>query len=342
MKNTGSAVRFAVVGLGHIGKRHVAYIRQHPEAEVVAVCDLRPAAETGFVDADLPYFATIETLLAARLDPAPDVVCICTPNGLHEAQAILALEAGMHVVIEKPMALSKAGCERIIHKALERSRQVFCVMQNRYSPPSQWLKDIVSRGLLGKIFLVQINCFWNRDARYYRPGGWHGTRSLDGGTLFTQFSHFVDMLYWLFGDITDIQARFGDFNHAALTEFEDTGIVSFRFVEGGGMGALNYSTDVWARNLESSLTLIAEKGSVKISGQYMNEVEVCEIEGYTLPLLAPTRPPNDYGAYTGSAANHQYVFENVVDVLKDRNTITTHALEGMKVVEMIERVYGGG
>lgn len=337
MDKTEAVIRFAVVGLGHIGKRHLTYIAHHPEAEVAAVCDVRPAAEMGWEAADLPYFSTIEGLLAADL--ALDVVCICTPNGLHESQAIRALEAGLHVVIEKPMALTKAGCERVIYKALERSRQVFCVMQNRYSPPSQWLKEIVSGGILGDIFLVQVNCFWNRDERYYRPGGWHGTRDLDGGTLFTQFSHFVDMMYWLFGDITDIQARFDDFTHAALTEFEDSGIVSFRFAN-GGMGVLSYSTAVWERNLESSLTIIAEKGSVKVSGQYMNEVVACEIDGYTLPALAPTNPPNDYGPYKGSAANHQYIFENVVDVLKGRSSITTNALEGMKVVEMIERVYG--
>jgi predicted dehydrogenase len=300
------------------------------------VCDVRPAAETGFEGSDFPYFASIEALLAADL--SLDVVCICTPNGLHEPQAVLALEAGLHVVIEKPMALTRAGCERVIHKALERSRQVFCVMQNRYSPPSQWLKEIVSQGILGNIFLVQINCFWNRDARYYRPGDWHGTRDLDGGTLFTQFSHFVDMMYWLFGDITDLQARFGDFTHAQLTEFEDSGIVSFRFIR-GGMGVLSYSTAVWERNLESSLTIIAEKGSVKVSGQYMNEVVACEIDGYALPSLAPTNPSNDYGPYKGSAANHQSFFENVVDVLKGRSSITTNALEGMKVVEIIERVY---
>lgn len=332
----GNKIRFAVVGVGHIGKRHAAFIQAHPEAELVAICDTRSVAETQFKDADLPYFLTLEAMLAAEL--SLEVICVCTPNGLHEMQAIQILNAGKHVVIEKPMALTRVGCERIIHKALERSRQIFCVMQNRYSPPSQWLKNLIEQGVLGEIYLVQINCFWNRDARYYQPESWHGTKELDGGTLFTQFSHFVDMMYWLFGDIADIQARFDDFNHSELTSFEDAGIVSFRFNQ-GGMGVLSYSTAVWERNLESSLTIIAEKGSVKVSGQYMNEVVACEIEGYTLPELAPTNPPNDYGMYKGSAANHVYIFENVVDVMKGRSSITTNALEGMKVVEIIERMY---
>ena len=211
-------------------------------------------------------------------------------------------------------------------------------MQNRYSPPSVWLKDLLDAGTLGKVFMVQINCYWNRDERYYKPESWHGKADLDGGTLFTQFSHFIDLMYWYFGDIKNIQAKFADFNHAELTDFEDSGFVSFDFVT-GGMGSINYSTSIWDKNLESSITVIGENGSVKVGGQYMNEVEYCHIKDYEMPELAPTNPGNDYGAYKGSAANHHYIIENVVDVLKGRSSITTNALEGLKVVDIIERIY---
>jgi UDP-N-acetyl-2-amino-2-deoxyglucuronate dehydrogenase len=127
-------------------------------------------------------------------------------------------------------------------------------------------------------------------------------------------------------------------NHADLTDFEDSGFVSFDFVN-GGMGCINYSTSVWNQNMESSMTIVAEKGSVKIGGQYMNEVEYCHINDYTMPELAPTNPGNDYGAYKGSAQNHNYVIANVVDVLKGRDSITTNALEGLKVVDIIEKIY---
>ncbi|WP_228446790.1 Gfo/Idh/MocA family oxidoreductase [Chryseobacterium sp. 3008163] len=163
-------------------------------------------------------------------------------------------------------------------------------------------------------------------------------KDLDGGTLFTQFSHFIDIMYWLFGDLTNIQGKFADFNHKDLTDFEDSGFINFDFVN-GGMGSLNYSTSVWNQNLESSMTVIAENGAVKIGGQYMDKVEVCNVKGYEMPELAPTNPGNDYGAYKGSAANHHYIIENVVDVLKGRSTITTNALEGLKVVDIIERIY---
>ena len=156
--------------------------------------------------------------------------------------------------------------------------------------------------------------------------------------MFTQFSHFIDIMYWLFGDITNINAKFSDFTHKKTTAFEDSGMVNFNFIN-GGLGCINYSTAVWDANLESSITIIGEKGSVKIGGQYMNEVEYCHIENYTMPKLAPVNPANDYGNYKGSAANHHYIIENVVNTLKGRTTVTTNALEGLKVVDIIERIY---
>lgn len=329
-------IKFAVVGAGHIGKRHAEMISRDEEGELVAMVDIRSAEECGAAHFNVPFFDSIEALLASGIEF--DVVNICTPNGLHAAQSIAALDAKKHVVCEKPMGLTKDNCEQIIFKSLQMSKQVFCVMQNRYSPPSEWIKSVVNDGILGDIFMVQLNCYWNRDDRYYKKGGWKGTQELDGGTLFTQFSHFIDIMYWLFGDIDNIQGKFADFTHKDSTDFEDSGFVSFDFIN-GGMGSINYSTAVVDQNLESSMTIIGSKGSVKIGGQYMNEVEICNIPGYEMPVLAETNPGNDYGAYKGSAANHHYVISNVIDTLKGRSTSTTNALEGLKVVEIIERIY---
>lgn len=329
-------VKFVIVGAGHIGKRHATMIQENPEAELVALIDVLPEEELGINNFRVPFFSSIEEFIAANIEY--DIASICTPNGLHTQQCIQILEQNKHVVCEKPMGLSKDNCERVIFKSLQMSKHVFCVMQNRYSPPSEWIKELIENEILGEIYMVQLNCYWNRDDRYYKNGGWKGTKDLDGGTLFTQFSHFVDIMYWLFGDIKNIQGKFADFNHKNTTDFEDSGFVSFDFIQ-GGMGSLNYSTAIANQNLESSITIIGEKGSVKIGGQYMNEVEVCNIKDYEMPELAPTNPGNDYGAYKGSAANHHYVIQNVVDTLKGRNTATTNALEGLKVVEIIERIY---
>ncbi|MEI8087547.1 MAG: Gfo/Idh/MocA family oxidoreductase [Paludibacter sp.] len=329
-------IKFAVIGQGHIGKRHAEMIRLNPESELVAVCDVLAKEQIGLTDITEAYFTNIDDLLASDLKF--DVVNICTPNGFHADYAIKSLQAKKHVVLEKPIALTKNDAEKILFKSLEMSRHVFSVMQNRYSPPSVWLKELADNNTLGDIYMVKLDCYWNRDDRYYKKGNWHGDAKLDGGTLFTQFSHFIDIMYWLFGDVQNIRGNFADFSHKTLTDFEDSGVVTFDFIN-GGMGCLNYSTAVWDTNLESSITIIGSKGTVKVAGQYMNEVTYCHIKDYEMPVLAPSNPPNDYGLYKGSAQNHHYVIQNVVEKLKERGTITTNVLEGLKVVEIIERIY---
>ncbi len=334
-----SKIKFAVIGCGHIGKRHAEMISRNEESALAALIDTKEKSALGIEKYDVPFFNDIDDFLNSDIANEVDVVNIATPNGFHAEYALKCLEAKKHIVIEKPMALTKQDAEKVIYKALNVHKQVFAVMQNRYSPPSEWIKSVVDSGILGKIYMVQLNCYWNRDDRYYKADNWHGKKDLDGGTLFTQFSHFIDLMYWLFGDIQNINSRFTNFNHKHLTEFvEDSGVINFDFVN-GGMGCMNFSTSIWDKNLESSMTIIAENGSVKIGGQYMDKVEVCHIKDYEMPELAPTNPGNDYGAYKGSAANHHYVIENVVDVLKKRSTITTNALEGLKVVDIIERMY---
>lgn len=330
------SVKFAVLGAGHIGKRHAEMVSRNSESELVAIADVRPKEELGIENFNVPFFNSVEELLSSEIEF--DVLCVATPNGLHAQHALAGLEARKHIVVEKPMALSKQDCESVIFRAMSVHKLVFCVMQNRYSPPSAWIKDLIDSGKLGKIFMVQVNCYWNRDERYYKQGGWKGIQSLDGGTLFTQFSHFIDIMYWLFGDVEDIKSVFEDFNHSNLTEFEDSGLVNFKF-KNGGIGCINYSTSIWNNNFESSLTVIAENGTIKIGGQYMNEVEYCKVKDYEMPVLPEANPANDYGPYKGSAANHNYIFENVVETIKRGGEPTTNAMEGLKVVEIIENIY---
>ncbi|MCB9252275.1 MAG: Gfo/Idh/MocA family oxidoreductase [Flavobacteriales bacterium] len=331
-------IKFAVIGLGHIGLRHSKIAHEHPDSETIACCDVLPEREQKLRELGLnaKFYIDYKELITQEHDV--DVVNIAAPNGLHTEIALFALEHGKHVVIEKPMALSRADCEKIIFKSLQKSRNVFVVKQNRYSPPSKWLKEVVDQKIIGDVLMVQVNCYWNRDNRYYKPENWKGSLAMDGGTLFTQFSHFIDIMYWIFGDITKIQAIFKNATHKDLTEFEDSGFVNFEFVN-GGLGCLNFSTSCWDTNMESSITVVGSKGSAKLGGQYLNEVEYSHIENYTVPELPPTNPPNDYGPFKGSAANHHYVIQNVVDTLNGKSQIDTNALEGLKVVDIIERIY---
>ncbi len=335
-------MKIAVVGFGHIGRRHATIVNEYPETELVAIVDTNAEARNHELYPEgVPFYLSLEEMLKHE---SPEVVNICTPNGYHSDQANLCLKNQTHVVIEKPMGLNKANCEKVVFRALQENKTVFVVKQNRYSPPSKWLKKIVHEKIIGDVSMVQINCYWNRDDRYYKPKpsggptGWKGSLDLDGGTLFTQFSHFIDIMYWVFGDIENIQSTFADFQHQNSTEFEDSGSVNFNFIN-GGIGTINFSTAVWDQNMESSITVVGTKGSLKVGGQYLNEVEYCHIDGYEMEELDETNPPNDYGPFKGSAANHHYVIENVVNTLKGRDTITANALEGMKVVDIIERIY---
>ncbi|MBC8173354.1 MAG: Gfo/Idh/MocA family oxidoreductase [Chitinophagales bacterium] len=329
-------IKFAVVGCGHIGKRHAELITKNMDAELVALCDVKERSALQIDQYPVPFFSSPDFLLNNVSDL--DVVNICTPNGLHAGHTMLALHHDKHVVIEKPMALKKDDCAEIISLANKKGKKIFCVMQNRYSSPAVWLKEMIDKNIPGKIYIVNVNCYWNRDERYYTKDTWHGKKDLDGGTLFTQFSHFIDMLYWLFGDIKNISAQFADFSHQQLTAFEDTGLLHFTF-ENGALGSFHYSTSVNDKNFESSITIIAEKGTIRVGGQYMEKVLYCDIKDYTMPVLHPVSPANDYGTYKGSAANHHFIIENVIDTLRGKTKVATTAEEGMKVVDMIERIY---
>lgn len=300
-------------------------ISQNNECTLVALCDTAPKEGMDIGHHHVPFFNSIDALLGSGI--AFDVVCIATPNGLHAAHAVKVLEAGHHVVIEKPMALTVADCQHIINTSLRQKLKVFCVMQNRYSPAAKWLKELVADDLLGNIYMVQVNCYWNRDERYYKKGNWHGTMELDGGVLFTQFSHFIDTLLWVFGDIKNISGRFANFKHNELTVFDDSGFVSFDLLK-GGMGSFNFTTAVWKENQESSITVIAEKGTVVIGGQYMNEVKYCTIKDYIMP-----------GLESAGTDNHKFVIQQVVDVLMHEVADDTTAIAALNVVDTIERIY---
>lgn len=341
-------ISFAVVGLGHIGRRHAALIHAQASTHLAAICDLLPVEQLKAppkLTKDIPLFRDLKALLASDL--SIDVICICTPNGLHALQAIQCLEAGKHVVVEKPLALNVADCQSIIQAAMLARKQVFGVMQNRYSPASVWLKAQTESGVLGKVLQVHLNCFWNRDHRYYtippdgKPHPWHGDKILDGGVLFTQFAHFIDLLCWCFGNITPLSAHFTNQSHQDIHAFADTGLVHFSIGE-DTLGSLNFSTVIWDQNFESTLTVITERGTIKLGGQYMNKVIYCHVKGIDFPELPPSNPANNYGPYTGSAANHHFVIDNVVEVLNDMAEVATPASEGLAVVKAIQEIYALG
>jgi len=329
-----SKIKFAIVGCGRIAQRHAEHINNY--GELMAVCDIDASKANDLAQqyAVQAYYSLDEMLLHEK---QLHVVAVCTPNGLHAQHGIAILKAGFHALIEKPMAISVYDCGEMIKAAEKCNKRLFAIKQNRFNPPVAAVKQAIENNVLGKIYSVQLSCFWNRNKDYYE-NSWKGTKDLDGGTLFTQFSHFIDLLYWLIGDVKRVYALTGNFAHQNSIEFEDTGVVVLEFYT-GALGTINYTVNSYQKNMEGSLTIFAEKGTVKIGGQYLNELEYQNIEGFVFENLPEGNGPNNYSNYVGSMSNHDKIYQNLIDVLQKGDAISTNSFEALKTVEIIDKIY---
>ncbi|MBC7866652.1 MAG: Gfo/Idh/MocA family oxidoreductase [Gloeobacteraceae cyanobacterium ES-bin-316] len=324
---------FAIIGCGRIARRHAEQINKI--GTVAAVCDI---VYENALDLSQEYnanlYLSIEDLL--ENEPIVDVVIICTPNGLHAHHSILSLQAKKHVLCEKPLCINTADAKKMLRAAQDADRQLYIVKQNRYNPPVEAVKQLLKDDKLGKIFSFQINCFWNRPHQYY-DNSWKGTAELDGGSLFTQFSHFIDLLYWFLGDVKKVQALTRNYHHP-LIQIEDCGVVLLETV-GGAIGTLNYTVNSYDKNMEGSFSIFGENGTVKIGGQYLNELEYQSLKEDNITDLPPGKAANSYGFYQGSMSNHHKVYENLLLAMKNPQHEFASAFEGMKTVEIIEKIY---
>lgn len=328
-------LNIAIVGCGRIGSRHAGHIRK--TANLVAVCDIDEEKSNKLAqEIGCKSFQSVEQLVNSNL--AIDLVAICSPNGLHAVHSITCLRNGYHVLCEKPMALTLEDCGKMIDTAEKYNRRLFIVKQNRFNPPVVKLKEILENKSLGQVFSIQLNCFWNRTDEYYTSSDWKGTLDLDGGTLFTQFSHFLDLLIYLFGEVRSIDGYIDNFNHKGVIQFEDTGVIILKF-KSGVLGTVNYTVNSYDQNMEGSLTVFGSKGTIKIGGQYLNEIDYQRIESLEISNLEKGNPANSYGKYFGSMSNHDKIYENVIDVLQNGAAISTNAYEGLRTVDLIERIY---
>lgn len=329
-----SIVNFGIIGCGRIAQRHAEHISK--KGKLLAVCDVVPEkADQLAAKYNAKAYYSVEDLL--KSNESLDVLSVCSPNGLHAQHALQALNAGYHVLCEKPMALSVYDCGEMIKAAERNNKRLFAIKQNRFNPPVVAIKQAMDEGRLGKIFSIQLSCFWNRNADYYH-NSWKGTLKLDGGTLYTQFSHFIDLLYWMVGDVKTVKAFMANYSHQGIIEFEDTGVVALEFYN-GAIGTINYTVNSYGKNMEGSLAIFGEKGTVKIGGQYLNELEYQNIEGYKIENLPEGNKANNYGTYQGSMSNHDRVYDNLIEVLQNNAAISTSSFEGLKTVEIIDKIY---
>lgn len=325
--------RFAIIGCGYISRRHAAAIKS--AGTLLAVCDINASKAASLAhEYEVPAYTDIADLLNSE---TPDVVTVCSPNGFHPDHVIAALRSGSHVLCEKPLSISAEDGLRMVEESSKSGKRLFVVKQNRYNPPIIAVKKLLDDGEMGKILSFQINCFWNRPASYYSEP-WRGTLSQDGGTLFTQFSHFIDILYWFLGEIDQVSGWRANFYHQNLIEFEDTGVANM-VMKNGAIGNIHYTINAYESNLEGSITVFGEKGTVKIGGRYLNNLEYLSVENKVNPVIDHGQPQIVNYDYWDSMGNYPVVYRELLKALDDPEHAFVEAAEALKSVEMIRQIY---
>ncbi|MBO6516181.1 MAG: Gfo/Idh/MocA family oxidoreductase [Bacteroidia bacterium] len=331
-------MKFAIVGIGHIGKRHIAVIDAEPNAELVAICDidLDRCKEQSELYGGIPYYQNYEEMLR---DSGCEIVSIATPHGLHAEMAMQAAKHKKHILVEKPMALSVDDSNKMIEVAEQEGVKLYVVKQNRFNIPIKLAKDALDDGKLGKVYMVQCNVMWNRHKEYYSNSDWKGKLDLEGGALHTQASHFLDLLVWWFGELEEAKTVRGTLHHDI--EFEDCGVSALRFTS-GVIGSLLWSTAVYNKNYEGSITIIGEKGTIKIGGKYLNKIEFWDVQSYPLPEdIEFSDKPNNYGKYKGSSSNHDKLVHELMENFAEKRNGIVEGAEGLKTIRAIDKIYQG-
>ena len=330
---TGRSIRFALIGCGRISRNHLAALREHGDrAELVAVCDVDPTALKQAVEAT--GARGYESLRDVLAETDADAIILSTPSGLHPEQAIEAAQAGRHVITEKPMATRWRDGQRMVQVCDAAGVRLFVVKQNRLNATLQRLKRAVEAKRFGRIYMVTINVFWSRPQSYYDSAPWRGTWEFDGGAFMNQASHYVDLLDWLIGPVESVQAYTATLERNI--QVEDTGVASVRW-RTGALGSVNVTMLTYPRNYEGSITIVGEKGTVRVGGVAVNEIQHWEFadsgEHDNDVRSANYEPTSVYGF------GHPIYYDNVIKVLRGEAEPATDGREGLRSLEILIAIY---
>lgn len=326
-------IRFALVGCGRISKNHFDSIKQHADnAELVGVCDIdSKALEVAVAYTGAKPYADLDNLLA---DTDADVVILTTPSGLHPDQAITIAQTGRHVVTEKPMATRWHDGLRMVKACDDAGVRLFVVKQNRRNATLQLLKRAVEKKRFGRIYMVNVNVFWTRPQAYYDSAAWRGKWEFDGGAFMNQASHYVDLLDWLIGPIESLHAYTATLERDI--EVEDTGVINVRW-RSGALGSMNVTMLTYPKNLEGSITIIGEKGTVRVGGVAVNEIQHWEFVDKD-PDDEKVKSSN-YETTSVYGFGHPLYYENVIKVMRGEAEPETDGREGLKSLEVLIATY---
>lgn len=330
---TGRRIRFAVVGCGRIAQKHFEAVKRHAEhADLVAVCDTNPAALAQAVAlTGARGFASLDDLLAQA---SPDIVVLATPSGLHPRQVMQIAASGRHIMTEKPMATRWEDGKHMVQACDAAGVRLFVVKQNRRNATLQLLKQAVDKKRFGRIYMVTINVFWSRPQSYYDSDAWRGTWEFDGGAFMNQASHYVDLLDWLVGPVESVQAYTGTL--ARDIEVEDSGVALVRW-RSGALGSVNVTMLTFPKNLEGSITIIGEKGTARVGGVAVNEIQHWEFADAD-PDDAQVKEAS-YHTTSVYGFGHPLYYDNVIKVLRGEAEPDTDGREGLRSLELLIAMY---
>lgn len=330
---TDRRIRFALVGCGRISEKHIEALNAHADdVELVALCDTDARAlEAAAGRTGARPFASLQEMLA---ESDADAVVLATPSGMHAAQAIAVARAGRHVVTEKPMATRWQDGKEMVRAADEAGVHLFVVKQNRRNATLQMVKRAMEQGRFGRIYMVQVNVFWNRPQSYYDSARWRGTWEWDGGAFMNQASHYVDLLDWLVGPVESVHAVTATL--ARNIQVEDTGVVNIKW-RSGALGSMSVTMLTYPRNLEGSITLIGEKGTVRVGGVAVNQIEHWEFAD-PVPEDEHVRQAS-YQTTSVYGFGHPLYYRNVIDTLRGTALADTDGREGLRSLELLIGIY---
>lgn len=326
-------LRIGLIGCGRISKNHFEAVAQQEDAQIVACCDIiEERAKEAAEKYNIPTWTTnYEEMLS---NPQIDLISICTPSGLHPVHGIQAAEAGKHVLTEKPMACRLKEADELIEACDKAKVKLFVVLQNRLNPTIQLVRRAFDEGRFGKIYMITSNVFWTRPQGYYDMATWRGTWELDGGAFMNQACHYVDMVQWFGGPIEEVKSITATL--ARKIEAEDTGSAIIRFLS-GAIGSINVTMLTYPQNLEGSITILGEKGTVRVAGTSMNKIEKWEFadkRDYDEEVKqSNTNPTSVYGF------GHVGYYNNVINTLQVDEEPISDGTEGRESLNLLEQIY---
>lgn len=330
---SGRKIRTAIVGCGRISKNHFGSIEKHNEQmELIAICDIDPVVLA--VHADKYKVSAYQDMEEMLQKEQLDLVVLCTPSGIHPNQAVLAAKHNLHVMTEKPMATRWNDGVRMVKACDEAGVRLFVVKQNRHNTTLRLLKRAVAEKRFGKIHMVHINVFWTRPQSYYDQGnGWRGTWEFDGGAFMNQASHYIDLLDWLIGPVERVQAMTSTTRDI---EAEDTGVLNIKW-RNGALGSMSVTMLTYPKNLEGSITILGEKGTVRVGGVAVNDIQLWQFEDakdYDQQIQNA-----NYETTSVYGFGHPLYYKNVIDVLRGHAEPETDGREGLKSLELLIAAY---